>query len=151
MFGPFADRYGRKPTFLLAQLMLLIFSVLSGFAPNVTTYTALRLLSGFATSGQAIGAYMLSSEFIGRRYRSITGTMYSVFFSLGIIFLCGLAALVTEWRTLTLIAAGAGVLFLLPTCLIPESPRFLMVQGRHDQAVAGACLAPRRACCAVPR
>lgn len=53
------NRYGRRPIFFISLVMLVAFGVLAGFAPDIWTFSALRLLIGAATTGVFLVAYVL--------------------------------------------------------------------------------------------
>ncbi len=50
LFGELGDRFGRKNALILSILWVVVFSVLSAFAPNFWTLAALRLISGMGVT-----------------------------------------------------------------------------------------------------
>src|SRR3954466_5167648 len=57
IFGLIADRYGRRLPLMLNVIFYAIVSVLSGLAPNYTTFVLLRLLFGIGMGGEwGVGA-----------------------------------------------------------------------------------------------
>ncbi|KAL0483885.1 hypothetical protein AKO1_014784 [Acrasis kona] len=80
-------------------------------------------------------------EFIPRKHRGTFMGLMNIFFSAGAIFVCLLAWATLEniepskaWRYFVGISGAPGVLVFLSRIMIPESPRFLMVNGQMDQA-----------------
>ena len=45
VFGDLSDRYGRKPTFVVALVIQVVFGLLTAIAPNFITYTMCRMVS----------------------------------------------------------------------------------------------------------
>src|SRR5258706_12239036 len=52
LFGIMADRYGRRLPLMLAIIFYSVIEVLSGLAPNYTTFLVLRLLFGIGMGGE---------------------------------------------------------------------------------------------------
>lgn len=71
IFGLMADRFGRRLPLMLNVVFYAIISVLSGLAPNYTTFLALRMLFGVAMGGEwGIGA-SLALESVSPRWRGL--------------------------------------------------------------------------------
>ena len=77
------------------------------------------------------------SEFLPARLRGRAISITFLFFSLG-AFLAALVATIgmhdLGWRGLFLVGAAPAVLIFVVRSLIPETPRFLLTQGRIDEA-----------------
>ncbi|KAG2430141.1 hypothetical protein HXX76_010240 [Chlamydomonas incerta] len=103
-----------------------------GFYVNMV----LRCLSGVACAGQALGAYVLATELVGPAWRGTAGMLTQTFYIFGEFLLVGLSLALPAWRHLTLATAlGCGLVAALVP-LVPESPRWLLLHGRHRQAHA---------------
>lgn len=63
IFGPLADRIGRKQTLLFTVGAFGLASVLSAFAPSVGALVALRFLTGLGLGGAMPNAIALTSEY----------------------------------------------------------------------------------------
>src|ERR1700761_3811146 len=71
IFGRLADAFGRKPALMWNILAFSLLEVLSGFAPNIQTFLALRFLFGIAMGGEwGIGS-ALTFETIPQKARGV--------------------------------------------------------------------------------
>jgi putative MFS transporter len=139
--GWLADRIGRKNMLIAGIAWFSIFSFLCGFAPNLTVIVILRFIAGFGMGAIFPIPYAMAAELTPRRLRGMTTGILDSFLSVGYFAapLLGFALtpLMPEdlaWRTLLLIG-GVPLLF-VPVLMkwMPESPRWLQVQGRDDEA-----------------
>ncbi len=72
IFGPFCDKYGRKPVFLLCTLVFIVFSAACALAPSMQTLILFRILEGLGGGGiTAVSTAMVKDSFDGNRRRSI--------------------------------------------------------------------------------
>ncbi len=83
LFGELGDRFGRKNALILSILWVVIFSVLSAFAPNFWTLAALRLISGMGVTWGLAFTYM--SEFYSPKRRGLFGGLIHATFIFGFI------------------------------------------------------------------
>src|SRR5580765_7449456 len=71
IFGLMADRYGRRLPLMIDLVFFSVIEVLSGLAPNYTTFMVLRALFGIGMGGEwGIGA-SLAMEKVPRRWRGV--------------------------------------------------------------------------------
>ena len=138
LMGAASDRYGRRPA-LLASLVVSVLSTLgSAVAPGFATYALARTLMGFAYGGTGVVSYVLGCELMPADWLSIIGVgFFNVYFVLGEAGIVAVAVAVKSWRLLTGVV-GAQALLCLPLTLflMPESPKWLISQGRGDEAKA---------------
>uniref|UniRef100_A0A667ZU44 Solute carrier family 22 member 3 n=2 Tax=Myripristis murdjan TaxID=586833 RepID=A0A667ZU44_9TELE len=133
--GYLADRFGRKITFLMANLLNGIAGILVAVVPNYISVLVFRTISGFGVKGSWIVAYVLITEIVGVEYRRTVGIIYQMFFSVGVIVLPLLAYFITDWRWLQVVITAPYILFLSYYWFIPESPRWLLSQGNSSRAM----------------
>lgn len=141
LFGPLADRIGRKYALLLTVLFFGAASLASAWSQDITQLTLLRFLTGMGLGGAMPNAITLTSEYCPEHRRSFLTTVMFCGFTLGSAF-GGLAAaqLVADygWRSVLLLG-GIVPLVLLPFMWVwlPESVRFLVLkQAPTDQIAA---------------
>ena len=136
-FGTLADYIGRRLCF---QLTIATFAVSSGlcyFAENAWQLGALRVLVGFGIGGFIPVDTAIMSEFIPARKRGLVFGLWNLFFSVGYIASAKIAAFIVPtygWRALFIVGVAPALLVLLVRVAVPESPRFLMMRGRFDEA-----------------
>jgi len=140
MFGPIADRFGRKPVLVFCTLWFGIFSLLTARADSVQSMLVLRLITGFGLGGTMPNAIALTAEYMPRRIRATGIMIMFTGFSIGAAA-GGLvaAALIPHfgWRSVFVLGGmlpclAAGLLLGLP-----ESLRFLVLKGGEDVKIAG--------------
>jgi len=137
IFGYVADRYGRRNVFMGTVLIVVFFGIASAFAPSIGTLGALRFCVGFGYGGNIAVDFTLYSEFLPTEGRGKMLFMLTAFWPLGQVFACLLAwALVPTmgWRYFVAACAIPSVATALLRPLIPESPRWLLTQGRVEEA-----------------
>ncbi|XP_059142943.1 organic cation transporter protein-like [Physella acuta] len=134
VFGQLSDRFGRRPTFLIGVLSLLIAGVIASVAPNMFVFVPMYFLQGAAHTGAFLVAFTVSTELVGPRYRVVSGFVIQIFYGLGYVGLAGLAYFIREWRYLELAITLPAVLFGAYWWLLPESIPWLLSRGRDAEA-----------------
>ncbi|KAM4633303.1 solute carrier family 22 member 2-like [Polymixia lowei] len=133
--GYLADRFGRKMSFLMSNLLNGITGILVAVAPNYVTLLVFRTLYGFGVKGGWVAGYVLITEIVGVEYRRTVGVLYQMFFSVGILLLPLLAYYISDWRWLQVVITVPYLVFLSYYWFIPESPRWLLSQNNSAKAV----------------
>ncbi|MEU8686177.1 MFS transporter [Streptomyces sp. NPDC048611] len=144
-----ADRFGRRRMFLVNLAGYAFFSLLCAAAPNLTWLLVLRFLSGLGLGAELVLVDTCLAEFLPRAVR---GRYIAWAYTLGFVGVPVAALLgarlvaahqlfgIEGWRWL-LVAGAVGAAFLqVMRRRLPESPRWLTVQGREaeaDRIVAG--------------
>jgi MFS transporter, AAHS family, 4-hydroxybenzoate transporter len=140
VFGPLADRVGRKKIIVLSSLSFGIGALATAFVQDVTLLIVVRFLTGLGLGGAMPNAIALTSEFNPRRRRATMVMIMFCGFSVGAA-LGGLlaAAMIPHfgWRSV-FVVGGIAPLLLAPILALrlPESVRFLALTGRADARVA---------------
>jgi MFS transporter, AAHS family, 4-hydroxybenzoate transporter len=141
VFGPLADRIGRKKIIILSTLAFGLGALATAFVNDLNTLLAIRFLTGLGLGGAMPNAIAMTSEFNPRRRRATMVMIMFCGFSVGAA-LGGLlaAALIPQfgWRSV-FVVGGVAPLLLVPVLVLrlPESVRFLALTGRANEAVAG--------------
>ncbi|OAL38884.1 hypothetical protein AYO20_01635 [Fonsecaea nubica] len=135
------DRYGRKPTIYIACIVAIIGAILQTAAQNIEMLFVGRVIGGIA-SGIVFGVCpMFMSEISPPEFRGRVGGLYNLNINLGYTL--------TEWMGLGFSYISSDVAWrlflglqhvppvLMAACvpLLPESPRFLIMRGRYDEAL----------------
>ena len=156
VFGGLADRYGRRKLFFATLGLYAVATVASGFAPDYRAFAALRFLTGAGIGGEYAAINSAIQEFTPARLRGRVDLAINGSFWVGaaagaagavVILDSGLFSPAWGWR-FAFVVGGALALGILPLRrFVPESPRWLLLQRRHDEAdqVVAHILAQTRA------
>ena len=140
IFGPLADRVGRKKIIIFSTIAFGIGALITAFVRDANTLLAVRFLTGLGLGGAMPNAIAMTSEFSPHRRRATMVMIMFCGFSTGAA-LGGLlaAALIPHfgWRSV-FVVGGAAPLLLAPILAmkLPESVRFLALTGRANDRVA---------------
>ncbi|MCE0764241.1 MFS transporter [Pseudonocardia kujensis] len=138
--GLFGDRLGRKSVMLYALLLFCAASVSIAFANGLVFIIVARIVAGLGGGAEAAIVSPYISEFATGRNRGRFVSGVTLFFSLGNVVAALLGSFVVPlddgWR-ITSVLCGLPVLVLLWwRRSLPESPRWLLSQGRVAEADA---------------
>lgn len=134
LFGQLSDIYGRRTIVMPCLFFAGISGVCSGITNSWQMFAVTRFFAGFFIGGLTSG-FTLMLELLSSKSWQFVGMVYQTFFSLGMMFLSGLAYTVLDWRTICFISGGfLFILFFSYALIIPESPRWLYTNGRINEA-----------------
>jgi AAHS family 4-hydroxybenzoate transporter-like MFS transporter len=140
LFGPLADRFGRKLTLISAVILFGLLSIISSWSSSIEMLVALRFLTGLGLGGAMPNAYTLAVEYSPDRLRSTLVAPLGCGISAGGV-LAGLVAShmigTFGWQSM-LILGGAlpMVLAVILTVGLPESMSYLVMHERQAEALA---------------
>ncbi|XVE82653.1 hypothetical protein DITRI_Ditri16bG0023300 [Diplodiscus trichospermus] len=146
MFGSLAagrtsDYLGRRYTIVLASIIFLLGAVLMGYAPNYAI-----LLTGRCTAGLGVGFALLiapvySAEIATPSSRGFLTSLPDLCISVGILigyisnYFFGKLTLKLGWRMMLGVAAIPSLALAFGILKMPESPRWLVLEGRLKDAM----------------
>lgn len=134
--GNLADRFGRRRVFQWNLIAFVILSILQLFAVGTWDLTVYRVLMGVAIGVEyAVGAALLS-ELVPTKNRgpllaSLQATWFVGFVAANFVAL-GFADV--NWRLVLASSAIPAVIIAIARIKLPESPRWLVTQGREKEA-----------------
>ena len=137
--GSLSDRIGRRLAFVLTGALAGGGIGLAAFASHVIVFTVGVFVAGTGIGGVAPAASALISEFAPPRYRGRMMAWTQVLWVIGWSIsatLGGWFAQQLGWRGIMSVGAPSIVLGIIAWLAVPESPRFLLARGRHEQARA---------------
>jgi MFS family permease len=143
VFGRLADRWGRKRLFLITLGVYLLGTVATAFAFDFASFAFLRVLTGFGIGGEYAAINSAIDELIPARVRGAVNLAINGTFWIGAALGAGLSLVLLEprlfapalgWRLAFGLGAVLGFAMLLVRRHVPESPRWLIVHGRLEQA-----------------
>jgi MFS family permease len=144
-FGQLTDRLGRKKLFLVSLGVYSVATVLTAFSLNPTWYFAARFLTGTGIGGEYAAINSAIDELIPARYRgrvdvAINGSFWVGAAGGALLTIPLLDPTVIDqawgWRLAFGLGAILAVGILLVRRNVPESPRWLFIHGREDEAEA---------------
>ncbi|CRK91511.1 CLUMA_CG005172, isoform A [Clunio marinus] len=136
IFGDLSDKYGRRPTLILAFLVQEVFGFLAAISPEFFSFAICRMFVGGATSGIYLVGYCICLEMVDKESRLNAGTYIMMSFSFGYVVLGLLAYFIHDWRWLQVALTLPGILFLSYWWIIPESTRWLLANNQKENAIA---------------
>jgi MFS family permease len=144
-FGWLTDRIGRKKLFFITLALYLAATAATALSWNVATYALFRFLTGAGIGGEYTAINSTIQELVPARYRGWTDLVINGSFWLGaavgavsaiVLLDPAIAAPDHGWRIAYFTGACLGLIVFVMRMWIPESPRWLMIHGRPDQAHA---------------
>ncbi|KTC25789.1 MFS transporter [Pseudomonas marginalis ICMP 9505] len=142
-FGWLADRFGRRKLFFITLLLYVGATAATAFSFSVWSFMLFRALTGMGIGGEYAAINSTIQEFTPARYRgwvdlTINGTFWlgAALGAIGSIVLLDPQWVGAElgWRLCFGIGAVLGLLILLMRLWLPESPRWLLIHGRSNEA-----------------
>lgn len=140
--GRLSDKLGRRKMILISALIFVLGSVLSGIAPHHGDYFLIisRVILGLAVGAASalVPAYM--SEMAPAKFRGQLSGLNQTMIVSGMLlsyivdFLLRDLPIELGWRLMLGIAAVPALILFLGVLKLPESPRFLIKNGKFDEA-----------------
>jgi MFS transporter, putative metabolite:H+ symporter len=134
-----AERFGRLLVLRVALGIMAVLSVATAFAGNYITFLAFRFLQGLGLGGEVPVAVTLVNELTPARFRGRVTSSLQTMFGVGLL-LTSVAAIWLiphfGWQSMFIVGALPALLMCLIGRVVPESPRWLMFNGRKDEAFA---------------
>jgi AAHS family 4-hydroxybenzoate transporter-like MFS transporter len=135
LFGPVADKIGRRPVMMLCSIAFGLLTLLTMSASSITEFMVLRFLTGLGLGGAMPNALALTSEYVPARIRITTTMIMFSTFSIGAALggICA-ATLIADhgWQAVFLV--GGIIPLVLAAVLwlwMPESLRYLALTRRN--------------------
>ncbi|KAJ4874417.1 Organic cation/carnitine transporter 5 [Raphanus sativus] len=129
---------GRKQLLFLSTLTMSVTGISIFFSSNIWSYVFLKFLVGFARSQTCTYALVLICERVSTRWRPRSTMIPFTLFVLGFMSLSGIAYLArhVSWRVLYLCTSVPAAVHSVFLCFFAlESPRWLHLQGRNQEAI----------------
>ncbi|KDR23749.1 facilitated trehalose transporter Tret1-2 homolog [Zootermopsis nevadensis] len=130
------DQWGRRKITIVANSMLFVGWLLVSVAYNVPALMVAKTIEGFARSMAATTLTILIDELADPNFRGFILCFIMTCVSGGVVVISTLTAFL-DWRTVSGVATAVSLLSLFPFFVIPESPSWLVRNGRMDEATQG--------------
>jgi MFS family permease len=144
-FGWLTDRIGRRKLFFITLAVYLAATAATALSWSVASYALFRFLTGAGIGGEYTAINSTIQELVPARYRGWTDLVINGSFWIGAAMGAVSAIVLLDpaligpdlgWRLAYLTGACLGLVVFVMRMWIPESPRWLMIHGRPDQAHA---------------
>ncbi|MFA1548964.1 MFS transporter [Actinomadura chokoriensis] len=142
-FGQLTDRFGRKRLFILTLVVYILATVATAFAFAPWYFFACRFVTGMGIGGEYAAINSAIDELIPARNRgrvdlAINGSYWvgSAGGAVAALFLLDTSFFAQNlgWRLAFGLGAVLGLAIMLVRRHVPESPRWLFIHGREDEA-----------------
>ncbi|KRA42847.1 sugar porter family MFS transporter [Pseudoxanthomonas sp. Root630] len=148
--GRLADQWGRRSVLIISAVLFLLSAIGAGAAHTSLLFIAARVLGGFAVGAASVISPAYIAEVAPARYRGRLATVQQIAIISGLFtaflsnyLLAKAAGASTEalwgghaaWSWMFWMQAVPSVIFLVLLLTIPESPRYLVVKRRKDEAL----------------
>ncbi|MDD9894530.1 MAG: sugar porter family MFS transporter [Gammaproteobacteria bacterium] len=151
--GPLSDRIGRKPVLSLAAVLFAVSAILSAIAPNFLVLVIARMIGGLGVGASLIIAPMYIAEMAppASRGRLVSFNQFNIVIGISVAFFSNYLILTLgqsstgianalnleqwNWRWMLGIELLPAILYYAALTLVPESPRWLIMQGRGEEAL----------------
>lgn len=142
IYGPLADRYGRKPVLLASVILFAMMSLLASFAASFALLIGARVLQGMAgAGGRVLSTSIVRDRYSGQAMARVMSLSFMVFLAVPILApaVGQLTVLFAPWRVIFVLLALLGaalalwIFFRLPETLDPANRREI-----HPSAIFSA-------------
>ncbi|XP_016995417.2 organic cation transporter protein isoform X1 [Drosophila takahashii] len=134
--GWISDRFGRRHTLMAFVTIQSVFGGILAFSTSVAMFMSLRVIIGFASMTVTVVSFVLVVELVSGRWRTVIGILNILPVAISYVLSAGLAYLIRDWRHLQLAISFPWLIMLTIWFWLPESPRWLLAQGRLDELCA---------------
>jgi MFS family permease len=144
-FGWLTDRIGRKKLFFITLAVYLTATAATALSWGLASYALFRFLTGAGIGGEYTAINSTIQELVPARYRGWIDLLINGSFWIGAAIGAISAIVLLDpawfdpdhgWRIAYFTGAALGLIVLVMRMWIPESPRWLMIHGRPEQANA---------------
>ena len=150
--GPLSDKIGRRTVLRYAAVLYAISALASAFAPTFLTLVIARMIGGFGVGASLILAPMYIAEMAppAIRGRMVSFNQLNIVIGISLAFFTNYLILQFaksdapwvhtlmldehEWRWMLGLEAIPAILYYFGLFFVPNSPRWLILKGRFDDA-----------------
>jgi len=141
--GVFARLLGRKKSLVFAGFIFSAASIASSFLPSFLLLSICRFALGFGVGVASFVAPLYLSEAAPASIRGSMGTLFQLMITIGIFLISVTNVYIAKvflnpniaLPIMFIVIALFALLMLIGSFILPESPRWLMLKGRKDQAI----------------
>jgi len=137
--GPISDRIGRRRLMLVSAVLFLVSAVGCALPRTITAFVIFRFVGGLGIGSAAVLSPLYIAEIAPARVRGALVSVNQLAIVTGILLAYFVnwifaGAGPANWRWMYGMGAVPSVVFFLLLLGVPESPRWLVKNGREDEA-----------------
>jgi sugar porter (SP) family MFS transporter len=135
--GPLSDRLGRRPVVLLAAIIFAVGAIAAALAPNVLILIFARFILGLGVGLASLIVPLYIAEIAPPDTRGALVSLNQLMITIGILlsYIVGVAFTPIEgWRYMFAVAVIPALILGIGMFTLPESPRWLVKNGKLDKA-----------------
>lgn len=136
IFGPLADKIGRKNVILFCIALFSIFTGIIGWAKSPTEFGIYRFIAGLGLGGVMPNTVALMTEYSPKKLKSTLVSIMFSGYSVGGMLSAGLGImLISQFGWESVFFVGALPLLALPLIYktLPDSPSFLLAKNQTEK------------------
>lgn len=123
LYGPFSDRFGRKPVMLVGTCFFIISSIICIFSNHINTFIYARMIQGFgAAAGGVIATVAVKDAFKVNEQGAVFAIM-NIAFALTPAFGAVLGVFLSPTAIFWVLLVAASILFIKVAIFFPETIR----------------------------
>ena len=143
LFGYLTDRLGRKRLFMVTLATYSLATIATAFSHDYLVFTIFRFFTGLGIGGEYAAINSAVDELIPSKVRGRVDLAVNATFWVGAALGCVATVFLlhghmlpreTGWRFAFGVGGTLGIAVLALRYFVPESPRWLMLRGREDEA-----------------
>ena len=139
--GKLTDRLGRRKVILASAVIFAVGAVWSGIAADAWNLVLARLFLGVAIGVSSFAVPLYIAEISPTKVRGTLVSMFQLMVTI-VVLVSYLSDLyfadesdMTCWRPMFYVGVIPACILLIGMFFMPETPRWLMSQGRHDESI----------------
>lgn len=122
--------------FTVCCLIIAVFGCLVSAMPNIAAFICMRFIEGIGVGGSIVTSFVLMVEYCSAKHRETITALYHIPINLGHMTLAGVSYLVRNSDHFQLAVSVPMYLFVAMKFISLESPKWLMDNGKIDEAAA---------------
>nr|XP_019590615.1 PREDICTED: solute carrier family 22 member 16 isoform X2 [Rhinolophus sinicus]XP_019590616.1 PREDICTED: solute carrier family 22 member 16 isoform X2 [Rhinolophus sinicus]XP_019590617.1 PREDICTED: solute carrier family 22 member 16 isoform X2 [Rhinolophus sinicus] len=134
VFGYLSDRVGRRPVLWSTSIGMHVFGIAVAFTLDYYSFMLARFLLAVVASGYLVVVFVYVTEFIGMKARTWASIQIHSFFAIGTMVVALTGYLFRTWWIYQIILSTVTLPFVLCCWMIPETPFWLLSEGRYKEA-----------------
>jgi sugar porter (SP) family MFS transporter len=140
--GPFSDYLGRKGILIITAVLFTFCAIGTSFTHSIVFFVIARIIGGLGVGMAILVAPMYIAEISPKKYRGtlVSINQFNIVIGISLAYFSNYYILkhvvdpTMNWRWMLGVGAIPAILYFLLLFIVPQSPRWLALKGRHDEA-----------------